>query len=100
MRGIVLIVVEGRDTRVAPSADSLIGRKFLGIPELTHITCGTAIKAIDITVAIGTGVAGQSNVGIALCKEGGLVRHHRCTWVLWSNIQIVDARTHTHQQCK
>ena len=97
---VILVEVEAGNTGVAPTADGLVGGQFIRIPQLTDKTSSTTIVTINIRVTVGTTVAGQCKVGIALqvqtiqanlCREVGVYRIH---------IQITRTRGHAECQCK
>ena len=68
MAGIIVIEIELWNTRITPSADSLVGGQFIGIPQLTHIICISVINAvnmdtpIDIVIALLEQLIGLSGI--------------------------------------
>ena len=66
---VVLVEVESGNTGVTPAADGLIGRQFVGVPQLADESGCTAVVSVDVRVTVGTAVTGQGQVGIALQIE-------------------------------
>ena len=69
MSGVVRVVAECGYTIVTPRTECLVRGKFVGVEQLAHKTGCTAVKTVNVAVAVCTAVAGECHVGVALVEQ-------------------------------
>ena len=91
--------VELIDTGVVPvlTDKSLIGRKLLKVPKLTHVSTGTAVFYSDVRATLRT----RNYKSVVKLIEESLIFSSRIEFglavrVVWLHVKVAHTRRHSH----